>query len=384
MYRKVIRASARTTTFLAHSAGRGRRQVHEYPEIPTRAVSPSLAFSVWVDELVMGLLPRMPEVPLSEVPRLRDDVVAALAVFGECGWLENPRSFHPAPPPPDRVDAIPRRLGRASYDRVTFDSGFAPYEGMPGGRRWMHAQRDGRVHAYVLEHSEPGRPWLVNLHGYSSGSPLDLVAFRSLHHHRVLGYNVIHPVLPLHGPRTQRPRRSGQGFLTLDYVQHLHAFGQAVWDIRRCIAWIRQQGASSITLHGISLGAMMTSLVAAVDDGIDRAIVGTPLVDLTKAVDGQLSPEARIAYQQHGLLGDRLRVMHRVLAPLEMDCLVPPEGRFVYAGVADRMTKPGEAYRLWTHWGRPEVCWYAGSHCASSWSREVHRFVDRVLGEPLP
>jgi hypothetical protein len=47
------------------------------------------------------------------------------------------------------------------------------------------------------------------------------------------------------------------------------------------------------------------------------------------------------------------------------------------------MTTPGEAHRLWTHWGRPDVCWYPGSHCASSWSREALRFVDGVLREPV-
>jgi hypothetical protein len=381
MYKKVVCASARTTTFLARSASRRMRQAHEYPEIPTRTVSPSLALSVWIDEIVMGLLPRMPQVPVTDVPRLHDEVVRALEALEAYGWLDNPRGFHATPPPPDRVGTTLRRIGGAAYTRISFDSGFAPHGALPGGSRWMDAQRDGRVQAYVLQHSQPGRPWLVNLHGYSSGNPLDLVPFRSLRHHRTLGYNVIHPVMPLHGPRTNSAGRSGQGFLTLDYVQHLHAFAHAVWDVRRCIAWARQQGASSITVHGISLGGLITSLLAAVDGNIDRAIVGTPLVDLTSAVEREVAPEARVAYQQHGLLAERLRLVHRVVAPLEMECLVRPRSRYLYAGVADRMTTPGDVYRLWTHWGRPEVCWYAGSHCASAWSREAHRFVDRVLSE---
>jgi len=379
MYRKMMRAGTRTTTFLARSASRDLRPVHAYPEIPTRAVSPSLALSVFVDEVVMALLPRMPELPIAEVPRLGEDVVRTLETFEARGWLDDPGSFHVAPPPPRLIELTRRRLGRTHYNRIAFDSGFVPHEDVPGGGRWMDAQADRRVRAYVLQHAGPVRPWLVNLHGYSSGVPLDLVPFRSLHHHRDLGYNVIHPVMPLHGPRAGRGRRSGQGFLTLDYVQHLHAFGNAVWDVRRCIAWAREQGATSISLHGISLGGMMTALLAALDDGIDRAIVGTPLVDLARTVGRELSPEATVPYRQHRLLDESLRLVHRVVAPLEMDCLVPHRGRYVYAGVADRMTTPGEAHRLWTHWERPEVCWYAGSHCASSWSREAHRFVDRAL-----
>lgn len=383
MYKKVIGASKRTTTFLVHSAGRGLRQTHEYPEIPTRAVSPGLALSVWVDELVMGLLPRMPAVPMAEVARLSADVTDALAVYESRGWLDDPAAFHIRPPAPAEVQIVHRRLGRMRYRQIFFDSGYVPHMDVPGAARWLEMQGSERVHAYVLQHPEPDRPWLVNLHGYSSGNPLDMVAFRSLHHHRDLGYNVLHPVLPLHGKRTLRPRRSGQGFLTLDYVQHPHAFGHAIWDVRRCLEWIRAEGATSITLHGISIGGMMTALLGAVDDGIDRVIAGTPLVDLTQAVRREVSYPAHSAYESHDLLGVRLDLLHRVLAPLTMECAVPEHGRFVYAGVADRMTTPGEAYRLWVSWGKPEVCWYPGSHCASTWSREAHRFVDAVSARPV-
>jgi hypothetical protein len=384
MYKKVLRASTRTTSFLAHSAGRGLRQTHDYPEIPTRAVSPGLAFSVWVDELVMGLLPRMPEVPPADVARLSSGVDAALTAYNAHGWLDNPTAFHDKPPAPDRAELTARRLGRIRYACLSFDSEYSPHGDVPGAGRWMDLQGSDRAHAFVLQHPEGRRPWLVNLHGYSSGNPLDLLAFRALRHHRDLGYNVIHPVLPLHGKRARPPNRSGQGFLTLDYVQHLHSFGHAVWDVRRCLEWIREQGATSITLHGVSLGGMMTALLSAVDDGIDRAIAGTPLVDLTKSVRQEIVHPARTAYERHGLLEERLDLVHRVVAPLTLPCAVPQHGRFVYAGVADRMTTPGEAYRLWVHWRKPDVCWYAGSHCASSWSREARRFVDRVLARALP
>jgi pimeloyl-ACP methyl ester carboxylesterase len=378
-YRKFVQANARTSAFVAHSAARGLRQAHDFPEIPTRAVSPAVAFSVWVDELVMGMLPRMPDVPPADVPRLSADVDAALAAYETHGWNTDPTTFYQPPPLPERTELSPRRLGRIQYSLLSFPSGFQPHADVPGADRWLALQGSDRAQAFVLQHPEPGRPWLVNLHGYSSGNPLDLLAFRSLSHHRKLGYNVIHPVLPVHGKRARPPNRSGQGFLTLDYVQHLHSFAHAVWDVRRCLQWIRQQGASSITLHGVSLGGMMTALVSALDPGIDRVIAGTPLVDLSKPVRHETVPPAQGAFEGQRLLGERLDLVHRVVAPLGMPCVVPRRGRFVYAGVVDRMTTPGEAHRLWTHWGRPEVCWYAGSHCASSWSREARQFVDEIL-----
>jgi len=380
-YRKLVRANARTTAFLTHSAGRGLRHTHDYPEIPTRAVSPGLAVSVWIDEVVMGLLPRMPEVPLEEVPRLSDDVDAALSAYAAHDWAADPTSFYPEPPAPDSAELTDHRFGRIPYSLLSFRSEFEPYRDLPGAGRWLDRQGSDRLSAFVLQHPEPGRPWLVNLHGYSSGNPTDLLAFRSMRHHRHLGYNVIHPVLPLHGRRARRPNRSGQGFFTHDYVQHLHSFGHAVWDVRRCLAWVRQQGASHVTVHGVSLGGMLTALVGAIDPGIDRVIAGTPLVDLTRPVRHETSPVAREVYDRYDLLGERLDLAHRVVAPLGMQCRVPVDGRFVYAGVVDRMTTPGEAHRLWVHWNRPKVCWYAGSHCASAVSREARRFVDGILAD---
>jgi len=383
-YQQFVRANARTSAFLAHSAGRKLRATHECPEIPTRRVSPGLAFSVWVDELVIGMLPRMPDVPLAEVPRLAEDVDAALAAYDAHGWADDPTAYYPEPPAPERVHTAERRLGRVQYTALSFASGFEPHPDVPGADWWMALQGSDRAVAFVLQHPEPGRPWLVNLHGYSSGKPMDLLAFRSMQHHRRLGYNVIHPILPLHGPRARSESRSGQGFFTHDYVQHLHAFGHAVWDVRRCLAWVREQGSTSISLHGVSLGGMMTGLLSALDPGIDRAIAGTPLVDLAKPVRHETLGASRTAYDRLGLLGDKLDRVHGVVAPLTLDCQVPVAGRFVYAGVADRMTTPGEAYRLCNHWDRPEVCWYPGSHCASAWSREARRFVDGVLARPVP
>ncbi len=383
MYRKLIRANTRTTQFLARSAGRGLRHDHVYPEIPTRAVSPSLAMSVWVDEVVMGLLPRMPDVARDEVSRLGAETDQALSVLERNGWLADPAAFHIEPPAPRQVTSVDRRLGATRFTRISFDSDFQPHRDLPGRDRWLTGLRDNRAFAYVLEHQEPDRPWLINLHGYSSGHAFDLTPFRSVRLHRELGYNVIHPVLPLHGPRTPKGRRSGQGFLTFDYVQHLHSFAHGVWDVRRTIAWLQQRGATSIALHGISLGAMLTALVSSVDGRVDRAIVGTPLVDMAFSVERELQPAAKTAYEELDLLGDRLHQLHRVVTPLAMECRVDQPNRYLYAGVADRMTTPGEAHRLWLHWDRPTVCWYAGSHCASSWSREAHQFVRSALANSV-
>jgi hypothetical protein len=45
-----------------------------------------------------------------------------------------------------------------------------------------------------------------------------------------------------------------------------------------------------------------------------------------------------------------------------MDCKVPFERRYIFAGLADRMSTFGQARNLWLHWGRPTLAAYAGGH----------------------
>ncbi len=69
-----------------------------------------------------------------------------------------------------------------------------------------------------------------------------------------------------------------------------------------------------------------------------------------------------------------------MISPLALNPRVPLNGRFIYAGVADRLVHPrDEAARLWEHWGKPEICWYPGGHTGFFSSRAAQRFIDDAL-----
>jgi dienelactone hydrolase len=208
--------------------------------------------------------------------------------------------------------------------------------------------------------------------------PTDLEAFRSLHFHRDLGFNVIHPVLPLHGPR-RAGKRSGDAFITLDYLNNVHGMAQAIWDVRRCIAWARSHGATSIVVHGVSLGAYTAALLSGLEDDLGGVIAGVPSVDLARVMREHVPAKARAAVDAHGLLGELADQVHHVVSPLAFEPKVPHDRRFIYAGVADRMAKPEAAHRLWKHWAEPSICWYGGSHVGFALSREVRRFVEEAV-----
>ncbi len=134
----------------------------------------------------------------------------------------------------------------------------------------------------MLRHSEP-RPWLVCVHGTEMGRVnLDLTLFRAWHLHEAFGLNVVLPVLPMHGPRAKGLPKGAVFPPGEDVMDDVHATAQAVWDIRRVLAWIRlqQPGAKIGGVNGISLGGYISALVASLDEDLTCAILGVPPANL--------------------------------------------------------------------------------------------------------
>jgi hypothetical protein len=379
--RKIAETGPRTAGYVARSVRRSMPfRNRKFPDIPTRRTTPGMVAGALADELLLATMGNERLVPTeSEMRRIGRELGDAVEVIVGKGWDEDPTPLHPAPPAPEKVELERKRFGRVRYDEVTFESGFEPVADLPGASRWRRMTANRQVHAYVLRHREPeNRPWLIDLHGFSMGVPSDLEAFRALQFHRDRGFNVVHPVLPLHGPR-RIGKRSGDAFITLDYMNNLHGMTQAIWDVRRCIAWARYHQPTAIVVHGVSLGAYTASLLAGLEEGIDGVIAGVPTVDLAWVMRQHVPAKARGAVEGHGLLDERADLVHHVISPLAFTCRVPQDRRFVYAGVADRMAKPEAAHRLWEHWNEPAICWYAGSHVGFALSREVRRFVDSAI-----
>jgi hypothetical protein len=67
-----------------------------------------------------------------------------------------------------------------------------------------------------------------------------------------------------------------------------------------------------------------------------------------------------------------------------MDCKVPVEHRYVFSGLADRMSTFGQARKLWLHWGQPPFAAYPGGHVGFFFSGIVRQFVDDAVTSSFP
>jgi hypothetical protein len=351
---------------------------HTPDELPIARPTIALVGQAFRDEIVlMGLKARRPVSNPRAFQRIDREVAAALEFYGDKGWLENPKGFYAKPSPPSDVTIRQVKGPKPTFQRIDFQSGYAPHPNEPGRKRWLGYTANNREYALLLRHPEP-RPWLVCVHGTEMGrAALDLTAFRAWQLHEEFGLNVVLPVLPMHGPRG-RGQPKGAVFPGEDILDDVHATAQAVWDIRRLLTWIRlQEPQSPIGLNSLSLGGYIAGLVASLEKGLTCAILGVPVVDVVEV----LARHAGLAGndpRRHTL--ELAEPIGRMISPLSLTPLVPMPGRFIYAGVADRLVHPREqVIRLWKHWGRPQIMWYPGGHIGFFRSRPVQLFVRDAL-----
>ncbi len=377
----VLRAAPSVAYFIARSRARSAEAALDDTVVPVRT-TPVLALQAYLDEVLIAVL-RHPELLPKE-----SDCTSAAADSCDCGPCSHARVgwSNRRSTTATRRRLTTSRRGKSTaagwaIEHVAFSSGWEPNPLEPGWARWMAHEANQTVHAWVSR--VPGRhhrSWLVCAHGLGMGNnpAMDLRAFRASQlGHR--GINVVVPVLPLHGPRASG-RGRGEDLMTIDMVDSMHGVAQAAWDVRRVIRWLREeQGAEQVGVIGYSLGGLVASIVAALEDDLACVIAGIPVVDLPHLVRRHSPPDIARLAGTSGVLGPAADEVHRVVSPLAMECKVPFERRFIFAGLADRMSTFGHARRLWQHWDRPAFESYPGGHVGFFWSAAVKRFVDEAL-----
>ena len=375
-------AVASAGSFLA--AGYHALRLDAHPEgVPEPNPSVRLAAEVGLDEAMLGTMVFTQLFPsFEDHRRIEREVAVAREQFADAGWLEKPEGYHAAPAEPCAGDTVRRRTRGFDYEHLSFRSEYEPRDGEPGRERWLGYEANRTAHAWVVR-GDPGSPWLVCLHGYRMGQPLiDLSAFQPNWLHRHHGLNLLVPVLPLHGPRSMG-RRSGDGFLGGDLLDTIHAEAQAMWDLRRLLAWVRCGSDAPIGVYGLSLGGYTTALLASLDDQLACAIAGIPAVDFARTFYRHGGPWQERAALHAGLSEAKMAEVLRVISPLALEPKVPHEHRAIFGGVADRLVPPDQVRDLWRHWGEPRIAWYQGAHLTLGMHPEVRALTNETLRAAL-
>lgn len=353
--------------------------------IPTAVASPritlSLVLKTTLDEGMLAFFMLTADIPrghIAQRDRMELDQLKELADHHD--WGNHPEALYSTPPVPAPVDRERVIYEGKAFDWITFASEYEPPEGVPGAGRWCEQQANRDVYARVFCHSDKPRPWLMCIHGYQMGTPgLDLSLFDVQHLHHDLGLNLIMPILPLHGPR-RAARISGGRFLDGPVADLFHAQAQSLWDLRRCLAWVRDSyTVDSIGVLGYSLGGYNAAVLAALEPDLACTIAGIPMTDIPATLWRHL-PLAHLRYLEAcGVEQQWVSDIMAPLSPLHLQPQVPHDRRFIVAATGDQLVPAEQPLALWQHWDKPAMQWYQGTHLSVRYERNVSSFVQQAL-----
>jgi len=350
-------------------------------DVPAPKATLAYSAQVALDDAMLGGVAFMAasNPTLGTLQQSARDSEDAYAFFADSGFLAEPGSFHALPPEVESPALGRKRVHGHDCEYLSFDSGFEPRSELPGRDRWLSYSENRTCHGLILRHNRPG-PWLLCVHGFGMGDPgRDFRTFRVGQLHQRTGLNVALLTLPVHGPRSPGGGFGGKEFFGSSMVDFIHAESQAIWDLRRFIRWIRSQGASQVGVHGISLGAYTSAVLASVEDDLACVIAGVPPTDMIAQREHLAGSFERRLLDAAGVDAKMDRAVYSVVAPLSLKPMVPLNRRFIYAATGDQFVPVEQIHALWQHWEQPRISWCTGGHVSSMNQREPRMLVDEAL-----
>lgn len=345
---------------------------------PQATINYRMALKVALDEALLAYFVGSARVPTGErVTADARELEAARVCVRANRWTAEPERLHTPPPAPNDDTLTVERSAGERFLHLRFTSDYTPHPDLPGGQRWLAHDANRQAHAWVLRHADGPRPWLLGIHGYRMGVPwVDFSLFQVDWLHRRLGFNMVLPILPLHGPRRVYGGRSGSGYLDGYLCDVLHAETQAVRDLRRSLAWIRRQERDPrIGVLGFSLGGYNAALLATLEPELQCVVAGIPLTDAPETVWRHMPSLHRDYLVSCGVTPALAGEVLAPVSPLNAPACVPHDRRFIVAATGDQLIPPTQPVRLIEHWGYPDTHWYQGSHLSVRRETAVNEFI---------
>lgn len=290
--------------------------------------------------------------------------------------------------PPTIFEPVTELRGRGATD-LSFESTFRPT--LPSYRDEHQRYAENLICHARRWSVGAARPTVILIHGWSQGAywMTERMLERALW--QAAGFDVVAMQLPFHGQRAPADTvhqagpaplgpRSGQLFPSPHIARTNEAFGQAIWDLRTLANFLRDSGAPSIGVAGVSLGAYTAALWASLDNTLDFVVALAPpvsLADLMQRHGGKSFAWRRAA--KAGIDSELLAEAFAVHAPTTRPPAVAAGRRFVVAGRGDAVTPPDHAEALAKHWNT-DVTWFAGGHLAQVGRGAAMREVISSLG----
>jgi pimeloyl-ACP methyl ester carboxylesterase len=291
-------------------------------------------------------------------------------------FTDRDRFFPPPPPVRPAVKHVRSLAWGGDCVEVSWSSAYSPFDPAVGERYLAHVP-NRMAHARIYGRTDGdrrARPAVIAVHGYMGGHwALEERTWpiRSINH---WGLDVAVSVLPFHGLRA-RPGATAPPFPGGDPRVTNEGFRQVVTDLRSLAGILRERGATSVGIMGMSLGGYSTALFATLQADLAFAV---PLIPLASVADfardqGRLGTGENAALQHAAL-----EAANRVVSPLARPSLLPRERVLIVAAEEDRVTPIAHAERLAAHFDAPLLRVHGG-HLLQTWRATAFREMKAML-----
>jgi pimeloyl-ACP methyl ester carboxylesterase len=170
--------------------------------------------------------------------------------------------------------------------------------------------------------------------------------------------------LPYYGER--RPPGEPKRFLSTDVERSIGAMRQGICDVRRAAAWLASRpeiDPGRLGITGVSLGGIVSSVAAAVDPTLNRAVFLLAGGDLARILwEMPEGAKYRTLWIESGKTLADLKTLTDPFDPLTYAHLLKNKQILMISGNVDEVVPPECTRALWSAAGRPPIIWYDCGH----------------------
>jgi dienelactone hydrolase len=251
------------------------------------------------------------------------------------------------------------------------------------------APENNTVHAEYFRPKAPGRrPGVVVLHILGADFALSRYLAARL---ADAGVAALFVKLPYYGERRPAGPPAQTKFLSANIGRSTEAMRQGILDVRRALAWLASRpeiDPSRLGVTGISLGGIISAVVAAVDPTVERAallLAGGGLADILWNMPEREAKLYRAAWLASGRTFADLEALVRPYDPLTHAAGLKGKRVLMIAGNADEVVPPRATRRLWEGAGEPPLHWLdCGHYSAVGFLLPAIRETVEFLAAPAP
>lgn len=301
-------------------------------------------------------------------PKLERTLSSCSAAAEELSAL-GVKGAHTAPEPLQVKSVRHRRLGRVTYEKLSFEH--QPV--LPNSLAVAGLGGPATAVAHLCRTGDDRRPWLVWVHGAGQGQPLDLLFSRARHIRDELGFNIALPIQPGHGSR----RNAWPAYPNMDPLTNVAGMMRVVSEVRALVRWLRPQS-TVLAVSGVSMGSPVAALVSHFED-VDGVAVYTPILGLNAMIAQHLGRWGPSVNDTVDLLGSHtVAAITSAVDHTAVEPTAPPRNRLIVGAWHDRMAMREPAQALHERWGG-ELFWHKGSHVGHLFARGVQSASERFL-----